>query len=109
MPYNQDLDVQIRAIVDSWPHITTKKMFGGVCYLLNGNMLGGVYQDYLICRLGAAEAAQALEKPYVKPFDISGRPMKGWVMVAMTALGTPSRLVQWLESAKAFTERLPAK
>ena len=109
MSYNQDLDARIRAIVDSWPHITAKKMFGGVCYLLNGNMLGGVYQDYLICRLGETKAAEALKKPHVKPFDITGRPMKGWVMVTMTAITTPSTLAQWLEAAKAFTERLPAK
>jgi hypothetical protein len=56
-------------------------MFGGLCHLLNGNVFCGVYRDFLILRLGEDKAAKALNLPSVKPFDITGRPMKGWVMM----------------------------
>ena len=56
-------------------------MFGGVGFLLNGNMLVGVWKDSLIARLGPDEGDEALLEPHVKEFDITGRPMKGWVLV----------------------------
>ena len=58
-------------------------MFGGVCFLLNGNMCVGVWKTSLIGRLGPEQAELALEEPYVEDFDITGRPMKGWVMVKL--------------------------
>jgi TfoX/Sxy family transcriptional regulator of competence genes len=74
MPDNQSLDAQIRAIIDHWPHITAKKLFGGVCYLLNGNMLGGVFKDFLICRIGEAAAAEALKRPTSGPLTFPVSP-----------------------------------
>ena len=62
MPYNEEIDARIRKIVSRWKKPEAKKMFGGVCYLLNGNMVCGVYKDYLILRLGEKAAAQALKQ-----------------------------------------------
>ena len=109
MPYNQEIDTRIRSIVDQWPNIEAKKMFGGVCHLLNGNMVCGVYKDYLILRLGEMSAASALQKSHVHPFDITGRPMKGWVMVSMDGFEKQPELNQWLAQAREFVETLPAK
>lgn len=59
MPYDEKLDRRIRAVVEDWPDTDAKKMFGGICHLMNGNMLCGVYKEFLILRLGPETAAAA--------------------------------------------------
>ena len=81
MPYNKDVEARIQKVVSSWKNTDSKKMFGGICHLLNGNMFCGVSKDFLILRLGEDKAAEALKITHVKSFDITGRTMKGWVMV----------------------------
>jgi hypothetical protein len=83
-------------------------MFGGTCNLINGNMMCGVYKDYLILRLGEQEGAAALKRPHTKPFDITGKPMKGWIMVEQAGL-TETAIEEWLHMAKRFAETLPPK
>ena len=109
MPYNEEIDARIRKILTRWKNTDAKKMFGGVCHLLNGNMVCGVYKDYLILRLGEKEAAQALKKSHTGPFDITGKPMKGWVMVEGNGFKTDEKLRSWLMKAKTFVETLPPK
>jgi TfoX/Sxy family transcriptional regulator of competence genes len=106
MPYNKDLEARIQRIVSPWKHTDSKKMFGGICHLLGGNMFCGVYKDFLILRLGEQKAAEALNLPFVKPFDITGRPMKGWVMVEEQGFVDERELKEWLEKAKAFVKTL---
>ena len=84
-------------------------MFGGICHLIHGNMFCGVYKDFLILRLGEGQAKKALELPFVRPFDITGRPMKGWVMVAGEGFHSDQELEAWLNKAKDFAETLPSK
>ena len=106
MPYNKDLEARIQKIVSSWKNTHSKKMFGGICHLLNENMFCGVYKDFLILRLGEDTAEEALKLPYVNPFDITGRPMKGWVMVEERGFAGEKELKEWLEKAKAFAKTL---
>lgn len=87
----------------------SEKMFGGTCHLLNGNMVCGVYKDYLIVRVGKEQFGNALGLPHTKPFDITGRPMKGWVMVEQRGVATQEELKGWLAMAKKFVQMLPAK
>ena len=107
MPYNEAIDLSVTSIISDWG-TTRKKMFGGTCHILNGNMLCGVYKDYLILRLGENQANDALNRNHVKPFDITGKPMKGWVMVEAAGFEGPL-LSQWLRKAKKFVESLPPK
>ncbi|UCD31298.1 MAG: TfoX/Sxy family protein [Desulfobacterales bacterium] len=109
MPYNEAIEARIKSIVSGWQNTDSKKMFGGVCHLLNGNMFCGVYKDFLILRLGQENADRALSLPSVKPFDITGRPMKGWVMVAQDEFENDSALKAWLNQAKKFVRTLPVK
>lgn len=109
MAYNKEIDRRIHAITAGWQNTDRKKMFGGVCHLINGNMFCGVYKDYLILRLGAETARRVAADPFVKPFDITGKPMKGWVMVEDSGLGGKRQLSDWLQLAKAFAETLPPK
>jgi hypothetical protein len=80
MAYDAALDARIAKSVSKW-YAERRKMFGGTCYLLRGNLFCGVHGNRLILRLGKEAAAEALKKPFVSEFDITGRPMKGWVMV----------------------------
>jgi TfoX/Sxy family transcriptional regulator of competence genes len=109
MAYDETLEGRIQKIVSRWDHTEAKKMFSGICHLLRGNMVGGVYKDFLILRLGEENATKALESPFVKPFDITGRAMKGWVMVEEAGFDTDSKLKAWLNQAKEFVETLPPK
>ncbi len=109
MPYNKDLEVRIQKIVSPWKNTDSKKMFGGICHLLNGKMFCGVYKDFLILRLGEEKAREALPLPFVKPFDITGRPLKGWIMVEGRGFTAEKELKEWLEKAKAFVKTLGSK
>ena len=109
MPYKEEIDERIRKIVCRWKNAEAKKMFGGVCHLLSGNMVCGVYKDYLILRLGEKAAEKALKKSYAKPFDITGKRMKGWVMLGGSGFKTDDSLKSWLNKAKTFGKTLPPK
>ena len=109
MPYNEELDSRIKKVVARWKHTTNKKMFGGVCHLINGNMFCGVHKDSLILRLGEETAREAMGGKDVREFDITGKPMKGWVMVAENGYKSEKDLRSWLEKAKKFAKTLSAK
>jgi TfoX/Sxy family transcriptional regulator of competence genes len=109
MPYKKDIEARIEKVVSSWKNATRKNMFGGICHLLNGNMFCGVYKDFLILRLGEEKTETALKLPYVRPFDITGRPMKGWVMVQEEGFRSEKELKDWLDKAKTFVKTLDSK
>ena len=109
MPYNEEIEKRVQKVVSRWKNTTAKKMFGGVCHLLNGNMVGGVYKDFLILRLGEAESNKALKLSYSKPFDITGKPMKGWVMMSEDGFKSDAELKEWLNKARGFVKTLPPK
>ena len=107
MPFNEEIDSKVTEVISGWG-TTRKKMFGGTCHILNGNMMCGVYKDFLILRLGEEQAQKALKLNTVRPFDITGKPMKGWVMVEEAGF-IGSKLSRWLEQARKFVESLPPK
>ena len=86
-----------------------KKMFGGVGHLLRGNMACGVHKEYLIVRVGPARYEDALAHPGTKVFDMTGRAMKGWVMVAPEAIMEDTALKGWVEQGVEFALTLPPK
>jgi hypothetical protein len=109
MPYNEHIASRIKKNTSRWKNTEHKKMFGGVCHLWNGHMFSGVYKDFLILRLGEEKGSEALALPHVRPFDITGKPMKGWVMVEQDGFGTDEALMHWLRQAKEFVSSLPPK
>lgn len=109
MPYNEQIESRIKKIISNWKNTDHKKMFGGVCHLLNGNMFCGVYKDFLILRLGEEGGNKALALPHVRPFDITGKPMKGWVMVEQDGFQPDHYLTSWLNQGKEFVSSLPPK
>jgi TfoX/Sxy family transcriptional regulator of competence genes len=109
MAYDELLAVRIRAALSDQPGLVEKKMFGGVCFLLNGNMACGVIKDDLIVRVGLEGHADALARPHVRLFDFTGRPMKGWVLVASPAVASEQDLKDWLRLGVDFSRSLPPK
>ena len=109
MAYSHALTERVRQSLRTHRGITEKKMFGSVVFMLSGNMLVGIWQQSLIVRLGPENAKKALKKDYVREFDVTGQPMKGWIMVEPDGLDTDKELAEWIEQALAFVELLPAK
>jgi TfoX/Sxy family transcriptional regulator of competence genes len=109
MAYSESLAARIRQAFARRRGITEKKMFGGVGFLLNGNMCVGVWKTSLIARLGPAQGESALDEPYVYDFDITGRPMKGWVMVEADGIETDEELNSWIQRSVEFVRTLPRK
>jgi DNA-3-methyladenine glycosylase I len=109
MAYSEPLAARIRRRLARRKGVEEKKMFGGVGFLLNGNMLVGVWKDSLIVRLGPEQAEAALREPHVREFDITGRPMTGWAMVAPGGVEGDGRLDDWIGRAVTFVRTLPAK
>lgn len=109
MPYHEEIEARILKIVAPWENTASKKMFGGICHPLDGKMFCGVYKDFLILRLGEQTANDALRLPGVRAFDITGRPMRGWVMVERSEFQTDDELESWLNKAKTFVDSLPRK
>jgi TfoX/Sxy family transcriptional regulator of competence genes len=107
MAFDPELDARVEEIVTAWG-ATRRKMFGGTCYLLNGNIVAGVSRDSLFVRLSPEEGAEALQRPDVRPFDVSKNPMSGWVMVGPDGLDDAA-LEEWLEQARDFVSTLPFK
>jgi TfoX/Sxy family transcriptional regulator of competence genes len=109
MAYNLLLAERLEDLTLGIKGLSHKKMFGGMCYLLNGNMAFGIWKDNLILRLGEPAAEEALKKEHTVEFDITGRSMKGWIMVEVVALEDDTVLETWLNQALSFAKSLPSK
>src|SRR5262252_11110040 len=109
MAFNEGLAERIRQGLARRKGIEEKKMFGGVGFLLNGNLLVGVWKDSLIVRRGPDEGEEALKEPHVSEFDITGRAMKGWVLVGPEAVKDDEQLRGWIMRAVKHVGDLPAK
>ncbi len=109
MAYNEHLAKRIRTALARKKNIEERKMFGGLCFLLHGNLLVGVWKDSLIARVGPDQAEEALLEPHVHPFDITGRPMKAWVLVEAAGIESDQVLKDWIQRAVAFVGKMPAK
>jgi TfoX/Sxy family transcriptional regulator of competence genes len=109
MSIDSDLAGHIRELLGKSQHLSEKKMFGGLGFLLNGNICCGVWKEFLILRLGDEVAPQVLRELHARPFDITGRAMRGWAMIEPAGWSDQQRLRRWVSWAIAFTESLPAK
>jgi TfoX/Sxy family transcriptional regulator of competence genes len=109
MGYNRDLEDRIDHLRGGLGAITKKKMFGGVGYLINGKMCFGIHQEFLVLRVSPEKAAELMKSEYVTPFDITGRPMKGWILVSPDILESEKQLLDTLMLGFNFAKTLPKK
>jgi len=106
--YDERLADRVRDLLAGDPALSERKMFGGLAFMLDGNMCCGIVGDRLMLRLGADRAEKALERANVHPMDFTGRPMTGMVFVAPEGLRGKA-LRTWVEQATGFARTLPPK
>jgi TfoX/Sxy family transcriptional regulator of competence genes len=109
MAYNEHLASRIRNILGSDTGIEERKMFGGLSFLVGGNMLVGLTRNDLMVRVGPDQHEEALSRQDARPMDFTGRPMKGMVFVDERHLEEDSVLAEWIEMAGRFVFSLPPK
>ncbi len=109
MAYDTELEARIDLASLNWPGMGKKAMFGGMGYLLRGNMAFGIWRDHLVIRCGPEGYEACLALPHVRPFDITGKAMKGWVLVASPAFDSDAELHGWLTRGRDFAAGLPDK
>ncbi len=109
MTYDEGLAERIRERLGADPGVTEKRMFGGIAFLYRGNMAVGVTGDDLMVRVGPDASEAALARPGARIFDMTGRPMRGWVVVAGEAVAEDEALGAWIDEGHAFAASLPPK
>ena len=110
MPYNLHLTDRIRAILETYPKMVEKKMFGGVGFIFRGNLVCGVQGEDMIVRVGVDNNDGALSQPHVRPFMVMpGKPMAGWVLVAPEGTSTEQDLEKWVHAGFEYASTLPEK
>jgi hypothetical protein len=109
MAFDETLAQRIRTELLEIPGYSEKKMFGGIAFLFQGNMACGVIGSDLIVRVGADNHQAALAQPYTRVFDMTGRPMSGWVQVEASGVSSDTDLHDWILQGVAFALSLPAK
>jgi hypothetical protein len=107
MPFDKYLVARVVDALIPEPSIIKKKMFGGVCFMQDGLAFAGVWGDGLIVRVGPDAYHAALCEPHVREFDITGKPMRGWVVVGPDGVDSDAELRNWLRRAIDFTGQLP--
>jgi hypothetical protein len=109
MAYDDYLADRIRQRLGKRRGLTEKEMFGGLGFMLNGNICCGIIGDEMIARVGPEVGEAALREPHTRPFDFTGRPMKGWIFVEAEGVDDEGALDRWVERAVAFAGSLPPK
>ena len=109
MAFDEELADRVRDMLSPREGLSERKMFGGIGFMLNGNMACGVLGDDLIVRLDPEDAERALAEEDVRVFDYSGRPMKGWLFVGPAATGSAAGLDGWVEAGADHAASLPPK
>lgn len=109
MPYNQELAARVAANMPEVPGLSEKKMFGGVGYLVDGNMCIGTHRESIMVRVGLAAYEECLDQPGARVMDFTGRVMKGWITVPVDALDDDAAIQDWIRRSLDFVTTLPAK
>jgi len=110
MAYDEDLANRIRELLGDADGVTEKKMFGGLSFLVNGNMaVAASGQGGLMVRCDPAETDRLVAKPHAAPFEMRGREMDGWLRVDADGVKTKRQLESWVKTGSAYAKSLPAK
>ncbi|MSQ14698.1 MAG: TfoX family protein [Dehalococcoidia bacterium] len=109
MAYDEELAQRLREFLEEESGVTEKKMFGGLAFMVSGNMLCGIVGGDLMVRVGPQHYQEALELAHTRPMDFTGRPMKGIVYVDADGCKTDSALRSWINRGLGFAGSLPPK
>jgi TfoX/Sxy family transcriptional regulator of competence genes len=109
MAYDEQLADRVRALLTLRDSVSERKMFGGLAFMVGGNMACGVIGEELMVRLSPADAERALGESGVRPMDFTGRPMKGFLYVSTDAIATDDELAGWVHEAAEYAASKPPK
>jgi TfoX/Sxy family transcriptional regulator of competence genes len=108
--YDEDLADRIRELIADEPNVTEQRMFGGLAFLVGGNMsVAASGQGGLLARVDPEDTDALLRKPHAETFEMRGRPMRGWLRVDAEGVRTKRHLEPWVKRAVAYARSLPAK
>ena len=109
MAYDDTLYRRVRGVLEGHPALSDRKMFGGVCFTVQGNMCCGILGGELIVRVGPDAFAEVMQSPHARMFDFTGRPMTGWLYVAPGGVAKDADLLAWIKRGVDFAMTLPPK
>ena len=109
MAYDEALADRVRELFAGRPGMREQKMFGGLCFMLDGNMACGIHGNELVVRVGRDNFEDALSLPNARPFDMTGRPMRGFVFVSARGIVNDGDLADWAGRGIAYAASLPPK
>ncbi len=109
MAYNEELAARIRTSLEGRPGVTERKMFGGIGFMIHGNMCCGVVNDDLMVRIGPDSHKASLDLPHARPMDFMGRPMKGFVFVGPEGINDDGALSRWIDRGVIYAQSFPKK
>ena len=110
MAYDEALATRIRQLVSDEPGLTEQRMFGGLAFLIHGNMaVGASSGGGLLLRVPPEQTAELAGRPHAHPFEMRGREMDGWLRVDADGLDSPSDLEGWVSLGVSYARRLPPK
>jgi TfoX/Sxy family transcriptional regulator of competence genes len=109
MAFDEELAGRVREVLAPRPELSERKMFGGIAFMIGGNMAVGVVGEDLMVRLDPADAEQALSEAHTRPMDFTGRPMKGMVFVEPAGTDEDEVFAGWVDAGADFAASLPAK
>jgi TfoX/Sxy family transcriptional regulator of competence genes len=109
MAYNEALADRVRVLLKGKRSVTEKKMFGGLCFLVNGNMACGVEKAKLVVRVGPDDYEKLLKQKHVRKMDFTGKPLKGFIYVMPDGLRRTDSLNKWVDKGIQFARSLPKK
>lgn len=107
--YDETLADRVRGVLGDDPRLTERKMFGGLAFMIDGNMCVGIVGDDLMVRVGRDAYDATLSLPHAREMDFTGRPMRGFVFVAAAGITRRERLEAWVDRGLSYAESLPAK
>mgnify|MGYP001076593929 CR=1 FL=1 len=109
MAYDEGVAERLRELFSNHDNVAEKKMFGGIAFMVNGNMCCGVVNDTLMARVGPDQYEAALKRPHTRKMDFTGKPLKGFVYVAPEGFESDSDMAGWVKRCRDFVATLPAK
>lgn len=109
MAFDEALAERVRGALAGRPDRSERRMFGGIAFMLAGNMAVGIVGDDLMVRLASEDAERALAEPHVRPMDFTGRPAKNMVFVDSEGTASDEDLAAWVDAGADFASSLPPK
>jgi TfoX/Sxy family transcriptional regulator of competence genes len=109
MAYGEGLAERIREVLSDYPEIKEKKMFGGLAFMLHGNMACGLIKEDFMVRVGATKYDETLRNPHARKMEFTGKPMKGFIMIDAEGYEDDKALASWVKQGVNYARSLPAK